>query len=220
MPRVTSCVRIAAAATGLLALSAMIPRVAIAQATVELTPMFASYYALTEVHDDVTGDGSVKEKQTNSPSIGARLGVWLNSSLGLEAAGAWTPSGTRFFTTESTGGIGAISLSGTIVTASGRLLYRPARTNLFLIVGGGIVSRGGDTWDEQVTGLPLTELTDFAGVAGFGVRASVTPKFALMVSVESYLYSFDPDGSGDIYPTKFQSDLYVSIGVPIRLSGQ
>jgi hypothetical protein len=186
-----------------------------AAAQFEFTPFFASYYALTPINSDVDGTGSIKERQTPAPTVGGRFTFWLGSSFGIEAAGSFALSGTRFVSDNATGGAG-FSLAGTLITGSGRLLYRPARTNLHLLIGGGVVSRGGDTWDF----VNITSKTDIGGVVGFGVKASVTPKFALNIGVESFLYSADPDGSGSAYDTAFQADIYVTIGVPISFGGR
>jgi hypothetical protein len=188
-----------------------------AAAQFEFTPFFASYYAVTNVDDDA-GGGS-KEKQTPAPAVGARFTFWLGSSLGIEAAGSFAFSGTRFIAESPTSGTPSLSLSGTIMSGSGRLLFRPSRTNLHLFIGGGVVTRGGDTWDTNLFPT-LTETTDIMGVAGFGVRAAVTPKFALNVSVESHLYSFNPDGDGVAYDSSIQADIYVAIGVPISFGGR
>lgn len=186
-----------------------------AAAQFEFTPFFASYYALTPINSDVDGTGTIKERQTPAPALGGRFTFWLGSSFGIEAAGSFALSGTRFVSDNATGGAG-FSLAGTLITGSGRLLYRPARTNLHFLIGGGVVSRGGDTWDFA----NITSKTDIGGVVGFGVKASVTPKFALNVGVESFLYSADPDGSGSGYDTEFQADIYVTIGVPISFGGR
>ena len=193
-------------------MGAALPRTAAAQ--FEFTPFFASYYALTKIDDAVAGNSSVSEKQFAAPAFGARMTFWLGSSFGIEGAGSFAFSGTRFVS--STAGAVGASLSGTIITGTGRLLYRPARTNFHLLLGGGIVSRGGDTWNFGF----ITSKTDVAGVVGFGVRAAITPKLALNVNVESFLYQTDPDGTGTEYDGKMQADLYVAIGVPISFGGR
>jgi hypothetical protein len=196
-------------------LGAVLPCTALAQG-VEFTPFFASYYALTPVNDDVDGSGTISERQTPAPAVGARLTIWAGGSLGFEAAGSFAMSGTRFVS-ETRGATGAsFSLPGTLITASGRVLYRPARTNLHLLVGGGMITRGGDTWDFA----NITSKTTFGGVVGFGARAAVTPSFALNVSVESFLYSLNPDGAAAAYDPAFQADIYVAIGVPISFGGR
>jgi Outer membrane protein beta-barrel domain len=178
-----------------------------AQYVAEFTPFFTSYYALGKL----ATTGTVSERQYAAPGGGARLTVWLSPSIGIEAAGAFVASGTQF-TSSDPNVNGGVSLTGTIITANGRLVFRPARTNLYLLVGGGMVKRGGDTWNFP----EITKKTAIGGVVGFGARANVTPKFALNVTVESNIYKSDPDGStGTAYDSKLQSDIYVSIGVPI-----
>ena len=203
---------IAMAAFALAAL-ALRPAPAVAQGKLEVTPFFTTFYALANVASEFAGDPTLKEKHFPAPGAGGRLTYWISPTLGIEAAGAFTASGTRIVSSDPTATVGA-SLSGTVTTASGRVLYRPARTNLFLVLGAGAVIRGGDSWDFP----EFTEKTDIGGIVGFGVRASVTPKLALLVSAEAMIYSLDVDGSaGTFYDSATQADVYVSIGVPIAL---
>lgn len=194
------------------------PSVVRAQAKFEFTPYFASFYALTTMSNDVNGDGSgVKIEQTSAPTYGARLTYWLSRTMGIEFGGGYTKSGIRAFSNDtSTGGV-SFAVTGNMVNANARFLYRPERTNLHFIIGGGIVHRGGTFWKNAHTNSG-TKVTTPAAVLGAGVRASVTPKFALNVSLEANLYSFDPDGPATENKSKFQSDLLLSIGVPITLS--
>jgi hypothetical protein len=202
--------RIALTALALTAAGGVTAR-AHAQYVAELTPFFTSYYPLSSIGEF----GSILERQAAAPGGGARLTFWISPSVGIEAAGAYVASGTKLTSSDATVTAG-VSLPGSIIAATGRLVFRPARTNLYLLVGGGIVSRGGDTWDPDVTGLQTESLTNIGGVVGFGARANVTPKFALNVTVEGMLYSADPDGDdGGTYESKLQSDIYVSIGIPI-----
>jgi hypothetical protein len=196
-----------------------VPSTAPAQAKFELTPFFASYYALLTMTDDANGDGSnVKIQQTAAPSVGGRLTYWISNTIGVEASGSYSRSGIRAFVndTSTLGGL-SFSLKGTMTAASARLLYRPARTNLHFIVGGGIMHRGGDFWKSSHDNFGV-KVTSPTGVLGMGVRAAVTPQFALNVSVEANLYSLDLDGSDPTNGSKLQSDVLVAIGVPITLS--
>ncbi len=195
-----------------LAMAALVAGPAEAQAKLELTPFFTSFYAVANVTSEFAGDPNTKEKHFAAPGGGARLTYWISPTLGIEAAGAFAASGTRIVSTDQGGTFGA-SLNGTLAAASGRVLYRPARTNLFLLFGAGTVIRGGDTWDFQ----EFTEKTDFGGIVGFGVRASVTPKLALLVSAEAMIYSLDVDGEQTFYDSSTQADIYVSIGIPLAL---
>ena len=180
-----------------------------AQAKLELTPFFTSFYAVGKVNEFTGG----YERQTPAAGLGGRLTYWVSPKVGLEASGTSTASGTTLISDDPANPAGA-SFKGTLSTVSGRVLYRPSRSNLYLFAGAGSVMRGGDTWDL----FGYTELTDIAGLGGFGVRASVTPKLALLVSAELMVYSLDPDGpNGTDYESRTQTDVYVSIGVPIGL---
>jgi len=211
----TSLVRTMLLAGGVCSAGLAAPAALRAQAKLELTPFFTSYYPLATLTDDFVasffGPG-VSVKQLSTAGFGGRLTYWVSRTLGIEAEGSYIPSVPRIFSEKDSVNV-ASTLSGSIVTGSARLLYRPSRTNLFLLGGLGIVNRGGDTWQD------IDQPTAFGGVLGFGVRASVTPKLALYVSAEAFLYSTDPDGPDfDDFPeSKFQQDILVSIGVPITL---
>jgi len=205
-----------------------VPSVVHAQGKLELTPFLGSYYALTKMCSDCYKDSSgVTGHQANSVAVGARLSYWISNTIGIEGAFTYAPS--RGEQRAELSGFGlAVSGKGRLIQASGRLLYRPQRTNLHFIVGAGIVSRGDTVWqafkDGSVDGVGA-KLTSVAGILGVGVRASVTPKFALNVSAETSIYSFDPRFSQTTSPapnssngSKLQADLLVTIGIPITLS--
>lgn len=206
-----------------------VPSAVHAQGKLELTPFLGSYYALTKMCTDCSEDGSgVKAQQLNAFALGGRLTYWISNTIGIEGAFTYAPSHAQE-RADVTSDFGlAISGKGRIMQASGRLLFRPQRTNLRIIAGVGIVSRGDTVWQAFKEIAPDTvgaKLTSVAGVLGVGVRASVTPKFALNVSAEVNLYSFDPRLAQVTSPTnnsanggKLQADLLVSVGVPITLS--
>lgn len=206
------------------------PSVARAQAKFEFTPFLGSYYALTKMCSDCNnnGDGSnLTSHQVNAAAIGGRLTYWLSRTMGIEGSFTYTPS--RVEERADSAGFGiAFSGKGRVMLASGRVLFQPERTNLHFIVGAGIVSRGDTVWTAIKTNSPDgkgAKLTSVAGILGVGVRASVTPKFALNVSAEAAIYSFDPRFGEQTSPApnsanggKLQADLLVSVGVPITLS--
>ncbi len=211
----TSFVRTMLLAGGVCSAGLAAPAALRAQAKLELVPFFASYYALTTVAEftDVAAGITYTERQTAAPGVGGRLRYWMSPKLGVEGAASYSWSGTSF-ASDDTADVGSSGLPGNLVHASARLLYRPARTNLHLMVGAGVVSRGGETWDFDF----IDQKTEFAAVLGFGVRATVTPKLALEIGLEADLYQADPDGSDDgTYEQKFQTDLLVTIGIPFAL---
>ncbi len=194
------------------------PHTARAQSSFEVTPFFSSFYPLASVGETGSGASALRERQVPAAGIGARFLFWLGQSMGFEAAGSFTRSGTQF-TSDDPNVTGSVSLPGNLIAASGRLVYRPQRTNLRLILGGGLVQRGGDTWDEDFLGFPPETFTKtaVAGVVGFGARAAVTPSLALSVTVEAYIYNanLDPDEVFlGFYEPKLQQDVYITIGIP------
>ncbi|HKG92423.1 MAG TPA: outer membrane beta-barrel protein [Gemmatimonadaceae bacterium] len=194
---------------------------AAAQQQVEVTPFFTSYYAIAKLTEFTGDNGStISERQANAPGLGARISYALPGPLALEGSVAYVWSGTRVDVEDRSGDPDAfnnsIGISGNLLYASGRLRFTPRRSNLYLLAGGGIVKRGGKTWDLQGE----KQLTSPMGVLGAGIRAQVTPSFGLDVSAEVNLYNTDPDKSGEDYKGKFQQDVLITIGMPIRLGGR
>lgn len=186
---------------------------AAAQAKLELTPFFGSYYAAMPLSNDLFDDGSnIKAKQIPGAELGGRLTYWLASGVGFEVSGGYGFSGIRVYDPASAGA--GFSLDGSMTMVTGRVLYRLPRSNFHLLGGAGTIIRSGDAWEG------LESLSSITGVAGFGVRAAVTPKLALDVKIEGYFYSFkptDPTLGGDAFPSEFQTDFVVAIGVPLAL---
>lgn len=211
--------RLLVATGALVGVSLAAPSAARAQGKIELTPFVGNYYALLTMTDDAFGgidpftganDGSQwKGKQVSAVALGGRITYWVSRTIGAEAAVGYMNSNPRL---SSPGDTSSFTDKANLLTATGRFLYRPARTNLHFILGGGMVKRGGSAWEGG------EKLTSPAGILGLSVRAAVSPKFALSVSAEATMYSFDIDGSGPTNSSKLQSDLVVSIGVPITLS--
>lgn len=216
--------------TAVIAVALGIPGSAAAQAKFELVPYFGSFYALANFLDEdvaVAGGGTVHvtQKQSPAPSIGGKLRYWMSSMWGLEGAVnyAWTGIQTAF--PDEPGATGQGKLSGTMLTATGRILYRPRRSNVYLLAGAGYIEVGGDAWNDDVNndGIKDFDVTkgNFTGVLGVGVRAQVAPKFAIDVGVESNLYSVDRidpaagNTNPDIYDKAFLADIIVTVGVPI-----
>jgi hypothetical protein len=205
---------------GLVGTSLAVPSAAQAQGKLELTPFVGNYYALLTMSDDVFGGidpffggadpfyADWKGKQLSAVALGGRLTFWISNTVGVEAAAGYTKSSVRLAHPAD-----SLSFTGkaNLLTVSGRFLYRPGRLNLHLILGGGVMHRGGESYERG------EKLTSPAGVVGLSVRAAVSPRFALSVSAEATMYSFDIDGSRPTNSSKLQSDLVVSIGVPIAL---
>ena len=212
-------------AAGLTA-SAAASSVASAQ-QVEVITFFTSYYAVSKVVDVNQGGESAAQQQTNAPGLGVKAFVPVGSSFGLEGSVAYAWSGTNVDVDindpDSGERIkGTAKLDGTLLYASGRVRYTPRRSNLYLLGGVGVVRRAGESWGEQglLDGVPSSgkQLTNVMGVVGAGIRAQVTPSFGLDISAEVNLYNSDPDKTdGQIYDSKLQQDVLITIGMPLRL---
>ncbi|HWA57417.1 MAG TPA: outer membrane beta-barrel protein [Gemmatimonadales bacterium] len=197
-----------------LGMMALVPAAVTAQQRAEITPFVASYYGLTHLAEGSAGPFSGNKftvDQDNAFALGGRVTVPIGGRLSLEGEFTYSLSGASI--TEKNGVAagtdGGISQKGNMIFGSLRAVVSPRRSNLFLLAGPAIITRGGDAWD----GVKKSDITDFGGVVGFGFRANVTPRFRVNFTLESYLYSFN--GGGD--KSKFQSDLLASLGVPISL---
>jgi hypothetical protein len=185
-----------------------------AQSRFEITPFVASYYGLTHLSEQDAGPiagNPFTIDQNNAVAFGARVSVPVGPRFAIEGEFTFTQSGLSIIEEDAFGdGLnGGVSQDGNIVYGSVRAVISPARSNLFLIAGPAYIHRGGDAWE----GVDSDDLNDFGGVVGFGIRANVTPRFRLNLTAETYLYSFQA-GQSD---SKFQSDVLVSVGVPISL---
>ena len=193
---------------------ALVPGAVTAQQRTEITPFVASYYHLTHLGEGdaglITGNPFTID-QKNAFAFGGRITVPIGARVSVEGEFAYSMSGVTI-EEEDIGGNGingGISQDGSIIYGSLRAVINPRRSNLFLLAGPAVIARGGDAWDG------VDGTTDFGGVVGFGFRANVTPRFRVNFTAESYLYSFSTEGSD----SKFQSDILVSLGIPISLGG-
>jgi hypothetical protein len=215
----------------LAAVAFAIPASLTAQVKFQVVPFFTSYYAVGNIADKTIKnidfsnppDGipdpvNIKEKQGNGPGLGVRARAWINPQFGFEGSFAYVWTGRQAKADPSTL-FAASFVDGNAILLSGRVLYRPRRSNLHLLAGLGYMSLGGDAWDvKKFTPGTKLKTNNIFGVVGFGARASITPKLALDVGVEANIYKVDrvktPAGSIDIFDSKSQSDILVSIGVP------
>lgn len=193
----------------------IVPAAMSAQQRAELTPFVASYYGLTHLAEGAAGPFSGNKftvDQDNAFAIGGRISVPVGGRLSLEGEFTYALSGVSITETDgvAAGTDGGIAQDGHLMFGSLRAVVSPRRSNLFLLAGPAVITRGGDGWK----GVKKSDITDFGGVVGFGFRANVTPHVRINFTLESYLYSFN--GGGD--KSKFQSDLLASLGIPIGLS--
>ncbi|MEP7324948.1 MAG: hypothetical protein ABI836_03280 [Gemmatimonadota bacterium] len=197
----------------LVALTFLFPGAARAQWKFAVIPYVAAYFPLRRLVDSA----GFTEQQANAPLFGARLSYWIAREIAVEVGSGFTKSK---IITETSGQISNGSVTnkqdGYLIFSSARLLYKPARSNFFGFLGGSITMRRGDAWPKQ--GFPKRDT--FGGVAGFGARSEVTSSLSLWVSAEGHFYraNFDGDGpTGRYYGPTTQTDLIVTIGVPIAL---
>lgn len=199
----------------------------VAAQKLEITPFFASHYSLSPYMDEdfdvggSLGTERVTERTGRGPALGVRLTYWLKPTLGLEVEGVYSdadqenqfPDRDPAATGERTGE----SYNASVQMFSGRILYRPRRSNLRVFAGVSSLTFGGDVYDFAAYN--YTNLSTVGAVLGFGVRAQATRSLALDVAIEAYLHNLDRgDGPWPVaLEGKSQQELLVTVGVPIKL---
>ncbi|HXE57312.1 MAG TPA: outer membrane beta-barrel protein [Gemmatimonadales bacterium] len=172
------------------------------RADLEFTP-FAGAYVPTANFEDLGGDIG----NETSAAIGARLTFWGGGRIGFEGTFAFAPSDI-----DNPPG-GTLDVDAQVITGNASLLLGllPAgqTSALFLRLGGAVIARGGDAFDN------VDGKTDFGGVVGLGLRIPLGPRFGIRIDAEDYLYNakFDDDGE-----SSFQNDLMFTVGLAIPLS--
>lgn len=220
MPRGNWSVRTLVIVAGLALAGTAIPHAAQAQG-ITFTPYVGSFFAATSFVKTDNGAGeTVTVDQSNTAVFGARVSFPLTGTLAVEGAFGYSSSDVILRVTNSCVDINATlfdcstNFKGSVITGSGRILFKPRRSNLHLIVGGSYVKHGGKAWDDPGT----SETGNFGGVVGVGLRASISPRFALNLNAEATIYSFNPDGDDPLFEPKTQTDLVFTVGVPIGLT--
>ena len=191
--------------------SLLLPAALVAQVRLEVTPFFTSYYAtrdLTFVNE------SNLERQEAGPGVGVSLTWRFTNIWAVEAQAAYVRSGV---VVKNTGFVNfEPATDGRLLLFNGRVLFQPRRTNIYFALGAGTVARSGPAWD--VTG--IDNLSNVATIVGFGIRARVSPTWGFRIGTELHMYESDPDRSNAYYQKRKQTDVLVSIGVPLALIGR
>ena len=118
-----------------------------------------------------------------------------------------------------------------VATCPSHRAEMPRRTNLQWLAGVGFVSRGGRAWDADrwkvANAQTAYNKTNIEGIVGIGTRASATSRLSFDINAELHFSSIDKVESGFVlFPLdpleskSFQTDLLVTVGVPIKLSGR
>jgi hypothetical protein len=181
-------------------------------AQVQVTPYFAGYYPV----GNLGTSGQIEAVQNQGMGGGLSFGYMFSDRMGVQLAGTFLASDAfiracNFDPTNFPGlCLTSENLKGWILMTDLVLKFRPRNSNFFLLLGPGIVYRGGDAW----TGYSGSEKMSFGGVLGLGVIARVAPKFALEIQAEAHGYAFDPDASNPDFDNKFRPDIVLKVGIP------
>jgi Outer membrane protein beta-barrel domain len=188
-------------AVALLATTAVTP--AAAQGGVELTPWAGIYVPTSNSFSTLTDNF----KRDVSVIGGARLSFWGTGHLGFEVTGGYAPAKVAGETINET--------NTNLLVANARLLLAltPVTSNVgvFVGAGGGLLTRGKNTFDDDRSS------TDLGGTLGLGFRfgGGHNNRVGFRLDVEDYLYNGDFGGGNS-----FQNDLVTSLGVSIALGGK
>ena len=147
------------------------------QRTVELIPFAGSYLPMMkfgEASQQNPGFASHSDFwQTQSIAVGVRGRLAMSTQSGFEAGVRYIPTGWRedFNVTSGNGIDVGYTLDGSLVISDLRYTYRPARSNLYGLVGGAFMNRGGRAWGDLISNAEYNK-SNASALAGLGLRAS------------------------------------------------
>lgn len=175
-----------------------------------------------DLFDETFPDGTVRFSHETSFAVGARLGIWPSSRIGLEAEAAYLGSDVElssYFpgpggwvvpiqeTQEAGVFVGSVSLVWAII--------RPPLEPLVLYVSGGVgfISRGGDYFED------FEDTSDIAGVLGLGFKYRVSREVWLRADIKDYISGFKEEKWGEEFDAQLQNDLLVTGGIELSFGG-
>ncbi len=225
--------RTRAVALASLGLFLLLPGRAAAQhETFEFAPYVGAYVptgVLTHATITPVGDPTfeVDIEQDAALMFGGRLVAWWSRVLGWEGAFSYALSDVRVTDPDGTDACATfseLSCTADVWGATSKLLARwaPSESGHWYLFGGlglAVVGHGGDFWTIG------DATTDLGGVVGAGAVLDLSPRFALRLDIEDWIYSFDPKVKDDEeidsvdLDSQGQNDLAISLGLVISLWG-
>jgi hypothetical protein len=175
-----------------------------------------------DLFDETFPDGTVRFSHETSFAVGARLGIWPSSRIGLEAEAAYLGSDVElsdYFpgpggwvvpiqeTQEAGVFVGSVSLVWAMI--------RPPLEPFALYVSGGVgfISRGGDYFED------FEDTSDIAGVLGLGFKYRVSREVWLRADIKDYISGFKEEKWGEEFDAQLQNDLLVTGGIELSFGG-
>lgn len=179
------------------------------------SPTLGLYIPTTDLYNAATGQTF---KQEVALSLGARLGLWFNDRVGIQATGNWVPSSLQY--TLTPGGPTQTGKSD-LWFGSGRLtvfLIKPS-SPIYLAIGGGVgvVGRSGAAYDSLGTA-GVQSSSDVSGVASVGAGVHLGP-LQLYATADDYIYNATLTGTS-VTSSKQQNDIQLAVGLGIPLGGK
>ena len=162
-----------------------------------VTPWLGAYFPL---HQHFSGLGGGLFKRDVSLAGGARLTFWGSGHFGMEAMAGYAPAKVAGETVNETGNTKVLLGNVKLMVA---LTPVDAATSVFIGAGGGLITRGSNTFDDDRSSTDLGGALDL----GFRFRLGDNTASAIRLDFEDFMYSGD-FGSG---VNSFQNDLLASI---------
>ena len=188
----------------------------------EVTPFVGLYAPTASVIKESAGGITVGAKHGTAFLFGGRFTYWTSPTVGIEGSLGYTSSGVDFTVDTGAVTLGTVSLSAHVLLGSARVLFKVGpnggNTDFHLLAGVGVISHGGDAYDQLGQGNGgVSGKTDIGGVVGGSVRFKASQKLKVSIDVEDNLYSAKFSIGGSESTSHFQNDLAVSIGLVIPL---
>lgn len=189
---------------------------------IEVTPFVGLYAPTASVIKETASGITVGAKHGTAFLFGGRFTYWTSPTVGLEGSLGYTSSGVDFTVDTSGVTLGTVSLSAHVLLGSARVLFnvgpKGGNTDFHLLAGVGVISHGGDAYDQLGQGSGgVSGKTDIGGVVGGSVRFRASEKLKVRIDVEDNLYSAKFSIGGSESTSHFQNDLVVSLGLVIPL---
>lgn len=196
------------------ALLALCVTPAAGQFQVGLSILGGGYLPISDLFDNVVvgGRAVINLGQQPAPLVGGRVTLWLER-FALEAEAAYAPSDVDLpqglldqdVIDNAQVFLGSLNLLYVIFQAP----FSPL--SVHVSAGGGIVSRGGDFFDE------FEDTTDLAGTVGAGLRFALGRVMRLRFDVKDYISSFAPTRAREL-ESNLQNDLITTVALELALS--
>ena len=190
---------------GLALLAFSSPATAQSGTRVDLVPSVAFFNPTANVVDE----GGATAKFTGGAGPGARLSIWLNDNVAIEASGHFMASSLD----GEIQGLPAGSIDATMFYGSAQIAVALGAQKRFMLHGG--LGMQGTNYDELIEGGNI-----LTGVLGFGGWAPLGETVALRADVDMHAHTTYYDFGGVQTEELMQYDMVFSVGLQFSPGGR